>query len=273
VAEFDIDNAVCLSFDVEWAAPEVIADIVTALDERSLRATFFCTHEGIEVPGHERGIHPNFRRGGDTLAALELELGLPKFSTLSEQELFSLVINHTLKFCPEAQGVRTHSLFFELLILPAIKEAGLKYDSSYLLPFQPHLRPFDAMWNVTELPIYYMDHLDLVNGLTSFDLTELKADSQGMKIFNFHPQLFFLNSPDDAHYQKSKPNYNDAELLLKQRHKGKGVRNLTLDLLDHLAVRDDPPVTMLELANAWDLQNNKGEGEGSETKYRNKLND
>jgi len=251
MSNFDTDDVICLSFDVEWAAPDVVADVVAALDERGLRATFFCTHAGVDVPGHERGIHPNFRRGGDTVAALEKEIGRAAFGALDERQLFTQIIEHTRRFCPEAVGVRTHSLFFELLMLPAFEELGLAYDSSYLLPLQPHLSPFSAMWGVTELPIYYMDHLDLVNGLTEFRLDDLKLERPGMKVFNFHPQLFFLNAAEDAHYQDSKVDYRDVDALAARRYTGRGLRDLTLDLLDELAARDIPPVTLLELAESW----------------------
>jgi hypothetical protein len=60
-------NDVVISIDVEWAHPEVQADVVRLLAERNLRATFFCTHAGISVPGHERALHPNFRRRGNSL--------------------------------------------------------------------------------------------------------------------------------------------------------------------------------------------------------------
>ena len=60
-------NLFCLSVDEEWANPEVLSDLLRMLDERRLRATFFCTKPGVEVPGHERALHPNFRRTGDTV--------------------------------------------------------------------------------------------------------------------------------------------------------------------------------------------------------------
>lgn len=46
----EMDNSeTVISIDVEWAHPEVLADVVRLLDEREIRATFFCTHEGIRL--------------------------------------------------------------------------------------------------------------------------------------------------------------------------------------------------------------------------------
>src|ERR1700685_2467539 len=63
----DLTDLICLSVDVEWAHDEVLADLVGLLDARGLKATFFCTHAGVSVAGHERALHPNFLRDGDVL--------------------------------------------------------------------------------------------------------------------------------------------------------------------------------------------------------------
>lgn len=52
--------------DVEWAAEEVLADLRRLFNQYGVRATFFVTHAGVETPGHERGLHPNFRQNGDS---------------------------------------------------------------------------------------------------------------------------------------------------------------------------------------------------------------
>ena len=55
-----------LTFDVDWAHKEVIADTLNLLYNRDTPATFFATHESsvfksvIENNIHEMGIHPNF---------------------------------------------------------------------------------------------------------------------------------------------------------------------------------------------------------------------
>ncbi|MHB8461376.1 MAG: polysaccharide deacetylase WbmS family protein, partial [Vulcanimicrobiaceae bacterium] len=63
-------NLIGFSFDVEWASQPVIDEIRSLLDERGIKGTFFVTHAGVDVGQHERGLHPNFRRNGDTYRAL-----------------------------------------------------------------------------------------------------------------------------------------------------------------------------------------------------------
>jgi hypothetical protein len=242
----DPNDAVLLTFDVEWAFAEIIADVLGHLAARNLKATFFCTHPGITVPGHERGLHPNFRRNGDTFRELR-QAHEGHFETLDETRLFRAVMEKTLTFCPEAMGVRTHSLFFELQLLPIFRDLGLRYDSSTLLPLQPHLRQHAAMWGITEIPIYYMDHFDLVNQATGFNLAGLKLDQPGLKVMNFHPTMLYINAPDDAFYQACKPYYGDVGALLAHRHDGRGIRSLFLDLLDKIASEQRVTQTLSEL--------------------------
>ena len=51
-------NTVCFSVDVEWAAQPVLDDVRNLFDQHGVAATFFVTHAGVSVPGHERGLHP-----------------------------------------------------------------------------------------------------------------------------------------------------------------------------------------------------------------------
>src|SRR5260370_29652209 len=86
-----VSDVICLTIDIDWAAPSVLHDLVERLDERGLKATFFCTHDGIAVSGHERALHPNFRHSGDTMRKLRSEFG-PDWEGLTEAEIYELVV-------------------------------------------------------------------------------------------------------------------------------------------------------------------------------------
>ena len=66
----DDPGTICFTVDVEWAHPAVLQDIRDLFDGHGVRATFFCTHGGIDVGPHERGLHPNYRGNGSTLKEL-----------------------------------------------------------------------------------------------------------------------------------------------------------------------------------------------------------
>jgi polysaccharide deactylase WbmS-like protein len=243
------DSEVVLSVDVEWAHPVVLDDVVTALDERGLRATFFCTHEGISVPGHERALHPNFRRPGNT----QLDGAPPADSELGFQQQ---IVDAVRGFCPEAVGVRAHSLFCETELLSVYRATGLQYDSSAMLPLVAGLTAFDRGMDIVELPVYYMDHWDLLEQVTGFELAELRLDEPGLKVVGFHPNLVYLNAATERDYLDSKAHYHDPDWLLRHRHTGRGARTLFHELLDDLAGKSPPPT----LADLNDRFRAKAEG-------------
>ena len=96
----DPSQTIYITIDVEWACREVLAEIVRLLNERGLRATFFCTHADIDVPGHERAIHPNFRRNGDTLRQLYRNLDGAQ-EDLTDEMVYRDVIHGVLKWGKE----------------------------------------------------------------------------------------------------------------------------------------------------------------------------
>jgi hypothetical protein len=248
-SEYD-EDAIVLTFDVEWAPQAVIDDIVSELSARGLKGTFFCTHGNVETPGHERGLHPNFRRDGETVKVLRTQTG-PSFEDWTDDQVIRQVLAKTLEFCPEANGIRTHSLYFELKLLAIMQDMGFVYDSSCLMPLQRSLSPFSTMWGVTEVPIYYMDHMDLVNDMTGFQMSNLKLDQKGLKVLNFHPALIYLNAENDERYQASKPFYSDPDRLRANRYSGRGTRSLFLDLLDNIASRQPSTNTVAKIASSW----------------------
>jgi hypothetical protein len=245
-----VSNVICLTIDIDWAAPSVLKDLVERFDERGLKATFFCTHDGIEVPGHERALHPNFRHRGDTMRKLRSEFGAG-WERLTEAEIYEYVVRTTCGFCPEAKGVRAHSLLYDSILLPIYHAAGLEYASNYLLPFEPNLRPVWKEYDLLELPIYFNDHFYLKSRGTSFDTADLKLGQAGMKVVQFHPNMVFLNAPTDKHYQENRVHYHEPEELRKNRYAGRGVRTLFLDVLDAIVSKRLPTMTLGEVNALW----------------------
>ena len=244
-------NLICLTIDVEWASPDVLADLVSILDDHKLPATFLCTHANINLPDrYERGLHPNFRRGGETLQKLEAEVGAA-LNEWSDIEIYRYVVQTTHTYCPEAIGVRAHSLFYDSALIPIYREAGLQYDSSYFQPMVLGLSPYLKEYELLEIPIYYMDHIDLLEQITEFKVENLHLDQSGIKVFDFHPNMVFINASNEEQYLDSKPYYHNYEQLLKRRYSGRGVRTLFLELLDFIATKQLPTATLRDVNTAW----------------------
>jgi hypothetical protein len=240
----ETQSEVVLTIDVEWAHPLVLADVVDLIEERGLRATFFCTHEGIELPGHERALHPNYRRAGNSLTSPVPQAALGD----GDGAFYRFILSKTQAFCPEAVGVRAHSLFFDSKLLPLYEEAGLQYQSDVFLPLAAGLEPVWRGGGMLELPLYYMDYWDLWARATSLELEALRLDTPGLKVIGFHPNLVYLNASTVDQYIDSKSYYHDPDRLRKMRRPGRGIRTLFLEVLDRLA--DRPAVPVLAEVNA-----------------------
>jgi peptidoglycan/xylan/chitin deacetylase (PgdA/CDA1 family) len=238
-------NTLCFSVDVEWSAPEVIEDLRALFDEHRVQATFFVTHGGVSVPGHERGLHPNFRRDGDTYRKLD------GAATRSDAEVSRHVVATTLSFAPEAKGVRAHSLRYDSSLLPLYRESGIEYESSYRLPLVGGLRPFWNQHDIVGIPAYYADYFDLVTGATGYTSAKMQLDQPGLKVLDFHPNLVYLNTPDEPAYMASKAFYHQPEKLLAARHPGRGVRTLLLEILEEVGRKSIPTATLGRVNELW----------------------
>ena len=240
---------ICLTVDVEWAHPAVLDDLRRLIDERGLRATFFCTHAGIEVPGHERALHPNFRADGDCLKELVARDGL---AALRDQAAtYRFVMDWFAAFAPEAQGVRGHSLHYDSQLLEIYRAHGIAYDSSYQLPLAEGLRPFWKEAGILELPIFYNDYFDLRHAATGFDIAALGLDRPGLKVLNFHPNIVYANIADLAAYQGTRAFYHEPDRLLAARGVATGPRDLLRRILDKIVADSLPTATLAEVSSTW----------------------
>ena len=246
----DLDpQTICFTVDVDWASDEVVVNLRELFDQHGVRATFFVTHANLEVSGHERGLHPNFRRNGDTFKRLLESRG--DEDGITDEEIQTHVISTTLAFAPEAKGLRTHSLHYDSTLLPLYRRAGLEYDCSYQMPLVSGLRPFWKQHDIVEIPTYYMDHVDLMTGATGFRLSALGLDQPGLKVFDFHPNMVFINARSEDEYVATKCFHRNPERLLAKRQPGRGVRTLLLDLLEAVSARDLPTATLGEVNARW----------------------
>jgi len=238
-----IDSVVCLTVDVEWCAPPVLNDLVSLLDERGLKATFFVTHLGVDVPGHERGIHPNYRSSSDVVKSLP--------EPISDTSIYEGVVKAYKDFAPEARGVRGHSLHYDSLLLSIYQKSGIAYDSSYQMSLMAGITPFLKEYDILEMPIFFNDFYELKSGPTGFDAAKINLDAPGLKVFDIHPNTTYINASSLDHYNSTKSFYKDPDRLLASRHPGAGVRTMVLGLLDRLASGGYTTALMGEVNDAW----------------------
>ena len=153
-----------------------MADLRRLFDQHGVRATFFVTHAGVERPGHERGLHHNFRRNGDSYKQVR-----GGEATLTDEQIHTHVVSNTLAFAPEAKGLRTHSLYYDSTLLPLYRLAGLEYDYSYQMPLVAGLRPF---WKPHEIVEIRPITPTISTWATGFDLAGLALERLGVEVIS-----------------------------------------------------------------------------------------
>lgn len=254
-------DPVAITVDTEWAHPVVLADLLAILDAYDVAATLFCTNPVDDHGRHELAIHPNFRRGGDaTRAAVERD----PHAARNDVSLYRAVLADLRRAFPDAVGSRSHSLIYDSALLPELAAAGFRYDSTYMTPLRS-VEPFWKEHGILEIPIYYMDHVDLMTGATGFRLDRLGLDRPGLKVFDFHPNMVFIDARSESQYLESKASYHDPDRLRSFRGEGGGVRSLLVALLEHVRSENVPYVTLSEVVEAAAMPDREVVASGRQT--------
>jgi peptidoglycan/xylan/chitin deacetylase (PgdA/CDA1 family) len=225
-----------LTFDIDWAPTFVIKFLLDVLKKERLKATIFCTHYDTvledSVEGIELAIHPNFQR--------------------TEKKHLSEKISSLMKLFPEAKGERSHRLFSSSTLTNVLGENGILYESNFLLYKAPALRVMRAWNDVLRIPIYWEDDMNILYHDTWF-LDKEALETPGLKVFNFHPLLLYLNAKDYRSYEELSKPYNritdiPAEECGRYINKDDGDQTFFNELRDYLKSNNIKTSTLAELA-------------------------
>ena len=247
----DMLNEYVLTFDIDWSPDYVIDNVAQTLINKGIKATWFVTHDS---PGirkllehndiFEFGLHPNF---------------LPHTSQGSNE---NEVMDYCTKLLPDSKIIRTHALFQSTYLLrKLVKEYQIEIDVSLFLPetpnLQPHMIRFDSKnKELTRVPYFWEDDIELYNSSMSLSIKNPKYHVNGLKVFDFHPILIFLNS-DSMHdfesLKKEKPLYSLEENIVKDliNCKSVGVKNFFDELCDEILDKQKTSYTISEIVKKW----------------------
>jgi hypothetical protein len=217
------DGYVCITFDMDWASDEVLADAIDLVEEADVAATWFVTNDTPLLQRlrknqkFELGIHPNFNflLNGDARNG----------ATADE------VVDRLLAIVPEAKSVRSHTLTQNYNLLNLFADKGLIYDCNHFIPYQAgiELRPWH-LWNgLIKVPYFWEDDVACMYG-ESTSIEDLVRRG-GLKVFNFHPIHVFLNTEDLARYERTRSLHGHSSELVNHRCPGKGTRTAIETLL------------------------------------------
>ncbi len=220
----DWEKALYLTFDIDWASDEVIADSLNILEKQGVKSTWFVTHDSPilerlkQNKNIELGIHPNFNflLNGDFRNGRNAEE----------------VVDRLLEIVPNAKCVRSHAMTQSSGLLELFYNKGLTHDCNHFIPEQTEitLKPWDLWNNLIKVPYFWEDDINCVseNRTIINDLVNRK----GIKVFDFHPIHVFLNLENiDRYYQVRNFQKETDKLLPFINTKEIGVKDLLIQLV------------------------------------------
>lgn len=220
-------DPIALTFDVDWAPDFAIDALAELLVARGIRATWLITHaspavERLRAHGlFELGIHPNFRSGST------------HGSTVEE------VLAHCMTLVPDAVSMRTHSLVQSTpLLTQIVATTPVRVDASLLLPRVSGLHPFVQPFGgrpLLRVPCDWEDDVEMEFADPRWDTPAVLAQP-GIRTFNFHPMLVYLNAPTMAAYHQVRDLGPRLDTLAESAarphvHDGSGSKMALLDLI------------------------------------------
>ncbi len=212
-----------LTFDIDWAADEVINDTLELISEAGIASTWFVTHKFPLISKMktsnvlELGIHPNFN----------LLLSGGACNNLNATS----IVSDLLTIIPEATSIRSHSTTQNSVLLDMFRKKGLTHDVNCFIPSQANiaLKPWKLWDGLIRVPYDWEDDVHCLYN-HNVSVSEL-ANRCSLNVFDFHPIHVFLNTESIERYEKTRPIHNNPEELIKHRYEGYGTRSRLIELL------------------------------------------
>jgi hypothetical protein len=249
IASLDHRPVFCFTADLDWAPEEAIGITQGIFAEAGIIPTYFVTHrsevvlEAVRSKRANGGIHPNFLAGS------------------SHGEGFHTVADYFERFPPEFRTCyRSHRYFDVTDVSVMLRQRGYLYDSNHIASMYK-LPPYVHFSGSVRFPVFWEDGTYLRN-VASDDLSLGQLvdhlDAPGLSIMSVHPMHLAMNSPTlqfarDVKDRLSREDWIglEGERLAEEVHSGRGIRDLFLDVLDHIHKKAYPVVTLLELFNGF----------------------
>lgn len=198
-------------------------------------ATFFCTeaYPCLERKLHELAPHPY----------------------LGKSKVWLAELNRMRSAFPRATGWRSHSCVFSHIIAEWLAFNGYLYASTFECFGRDGTVPIRNDFGIWQMPIYYMDNLDISRGRfwpklkqRPFDrgLIDVAIDGKACYIFDFHPIHLLLNSPEPEWYFERREAFKQGTSLTDLRFDGYGAASFFGDLASAMSDRGVRSYSMLD---------------------------
>lgn len=218
-----------LTFDTDWMSP---CDLDAFLHRYpNLPNSSFFVHEasqGWEAEGHETGPHP----------------------TVDSEYLASI---DTAERVPRGLGIRSHSCHTSHMLSLAWARQGFLYQSNETHLYGPGEQPWQTAWGIWEVPICYMDNMDLWfarnwggNGrepLSARTIDEALG-STDLYVMDFHPIHIAFNTQSPEHYASLRGEMANGRSAWELASPGWGVRDFFELLLQRMEEERTPSTSL-----------------------------
>lgn len=222
-----------LAFDTDWVPQFLLDFIFQRLVHYGVTATFFCSspYSFPEGSPHECALHPNFMPDS------------------TQGKTPKEILANLKAFYPNAQGSRSHRLFWHAGLRTHLLQAGVRYNATTFTPLQPCLSPwfFKGLWHFS---IWWSDGLQMDQlPLNRFAPPSIQAP--GLKICVFHPIHIWLNSQSMEQAKARLAGINlpfatwDELMRLREHNTREGIEVVFEDFLRQAAKK--PSQTLSEL--------------------------
>ena len=214
------DRVAVISCDTDWAEEETLWETHDLLCSLGRPITYFVTRRyGFE----------------DAAPAVPLEIGPHPSFEVGEPELS---LRASMAFSPGAVSFRAHALYYSSRLRPLLREQGIRYSSSAMMYLQPGLRTYEIGYQLTEVPLFWMDsfHLEYCElaGRSAHQLPAAELSQPGLKVLAVHPVHLALNTESREHYRRARHLYHDPAGLRREQCRGPGMRDLFLEIVAEL---------------------------------------
>ena len=218
-----------MTFDTDHMTDHTMAVFQDEILPPEFAYSFFCykPFPVLAARGHELAIHPHLEASEswvDKIRAMRAELSLAHGE--------------------EPMGLRPHSLACSQNLIVQLNSLGLEYVSTISLPAGMEADCFRYPWGPVEIPIRYMDNMDLwardKTGLSAKcfarETIDRALDSRSAFCFDFHPIHIFLNTSTFGDYE-AWVNAGRPPLERPVQRQGYGVRDFFLEICNESAKR------------------------------------
>ncbi|AOW12647.1 hypothetical protein LPB72_16595 [Hydrogenophaga crassostreae] len=232
-------DVVALTMDIDWAPDYAVEAVLELVSNAGMKITAFATHQSPLLIQSQKfveiGLHPDNTRPHPVHG-------------------FSQKITKLREMYPDSIGLRCHRNFFGQNISDFAVQSGIEYDVSSFLWQTPLAQGHIDYNGLVKLSYIWEDgiHVDVGNPL---DVNSLPLDGPGLKIFNVHPMLIYLNAPTDDLRKTLTRGISDLVSVPESHFSGSqfggyGLKNLYRDFLGELTRRNIRTVFVREIAAA-----------------------